>query len=81
MDIDPSVNLQHPELDQSPRPETLEAPNLTVAIAHQTRTLQKIADVVARDPSHEPFIKKFKEFYKLKPPTFDHANNLIEVDD
>jgi len=36
---------------------------------------------VAPNPSHEPFIKKFKEFYKLKPPTFDHADNPIEADD
>ena len=36
---------------------------------------------MAPDPSHEPFIKKFKEFYKLKPPTFDHADNPIEADD
>jgi len=54
---------------------------LIAAIAHQTRILQKIAKVVAPDPSHEPFIKKFKEFYKLKPPTFDHADNPIEADD
>jgi len=36
---------------------------------------------VAPDLSHEPFIKKFKDFYKLKPPTFDHADNPIEADD
>ena len=54
---------------------------MIAAIAHQTRILQKIADVVAPDPSYEPFIEKFKEFYKLKPPTFDHADNPIEADD
>jgi hypothetical protein len=43
--------------------------------------LQKIAEAVAPDPSQEPFIKKFKDFYKLKPPTFDHADNPIEADD
>jgi hypothetical protein len=36
---------------------------------------------VAPDLSHEPFIKKFKDFYKLKPPTFDHAESPIEADD
>jgi hypothetical protein len=50
-------------------------------MAQQTRILQKIANVVAPDPSHEPFIKKFKDFYKLKPPTFDHAENPIKADD
>jgi hypothetical protein len=81
MDVDPGVNLEHLEPDQNPRPETLEAPSLTTSIAHQTHILQKIADAVPPDLSREPFIKKFKEFYKLKPPTFDHANNPIEVDD
>ena len=46
MDIDPGVNLGHPESDQSPRLETLEEPSLTAAIAQQTRILQKIADAV-----------------------------------
>jgi hypothetical protein len=50
-------------------------------MARQTRILQKIAEAVAPDLSQEPFIKKFKDFYKLKPPTFDHANNPIEADD
>jgi hypothetical protein len=38
-------------------------------MAQQTRIMQKIANAVAPDPSHEPFIKKFKDFYKLKPFT------------
>jgi hypothetical protein len=46
MDVNPGVNLEHPEPDQSPRPKTLEAPSLTAAIAQQTRILLKIADAV-----------------------------------
>jgi hypothetical protein len=41
MDVDPSVNLDHPELDQSLGPKILEAPNLIAAIAYQTHILQK----------------------------------------
>ena len=33
MDVDPGVNLEHLELDQSPRPEILETPRLTTATA------------------------------------------------
>jgi hypothetical protein len=43
--------------------------------------LQKIIEAVAPNPSQESFIKKFKDFFKLKPPTFDHADNPIEADD
>jgi hypothetical protein len=46
MDVDPGVYLLHPELDQSPRSETQEAPSLTAAMARQTRILQKIAEAV-----------------------------------
>ena len=41
MDVDPSVNLEHTELDQSPGPKILEAPSLIAAIAYQTHILQK----------------------------------------
>ena len=78
---EPSIPRANHDSSHEPGPKTLEAPNLIAAIAHQTHILQKIANVVAPDPSHEPFIKKFKEFYKLKPPTFDHADNPIEADD
>ena len=43
--------------------------------------LQKLANVGAPEPSRTPLSKKFKEFFKLKPPTFDHADNIIEADD
>ena len=81
MDIDPGVSLEHPESNQSPGPKTQEAPSLTAAIAHQTRILQRIADAVAPEPSREPLSRKVKKFFKLNPPTFDHADNLIEVDE
>jgi len=81
MDVDPSVNLQHLEPDQSPRTKSTETPSLTTAIARQTRVLQRLVDAVAPEPSQTPLGKKLKEFFKLKPATFDHADNLIEVDD
>jgi hypothetical protein len=58
MDVDPGVNLLHPEPDQSLRSETQEAPSLTTAMARQTRILQKIVEAVAPESSQEPFIKK-----------------------
>jgi hypothetical protein len=39
MDVNPSVNLLHPEPNQSPRPKALEAPSLIIAMAQQTRIL------------------------------------------
>lgn len=81
MDINPGVTHEHPEPDQSPRPENTEALSLTTTIAHQTRVLHKLVDAIALEPSETPFFRKVKEFYKLNPPTFDHADNLIEADD
>jgi len=81
MDVDPGVNLRNPESDQSPRTEIPIAPSLTAVIAQQTHMLQKIVDAVAPEPSSKPFSQKVKEFFKLKPPTFDHADNPIDADD
>ena len=41
MDVDPGVNLEHLELDQSPGPKIPEAPSLIAAIDQQTHILQK----------------------------------------
>lgn len=81
MDVDPSVNSKHLEPDQSPRPETLEAPNVTAALSCQTWIMQRIADAVAPEPSRAPLSKKVKEFFKLNPPTFDHADDPMEAKD
>lgn len=79
--IDPGVTIEHPEPDQSPGTESTETPSLTIAIARQTRVLQRRVDAVAPEPPQTPLSKKLKEFFKLKPPTFDHVDNLIEADD
>jgi hypothetical protein len=81
MDVDPGVTHEHPEPNQSPKAESIEALSLTTTIACQTHVLQKLVNAVAPEPSETPFRNKVKEFYKLNPPTFDHADNLIEADD
>ena len=81
MDVDPSVNLEHTELDQSPGPKILEAPSLIAAIDQQTHILQKDCRRIAPEPSRKPLSKKVEEFFRLKPPTFDHAKNSIEAVD
>ena len=81
MDVDPSVTIEHLEPDQSHGPVTSEAPNVTAALSRQTRILQRIPDAVAPEPSRAPLSKKVKEFFKLKPPTFDHADDPMEAKD